>query len=131
MRNKGFTLLEMLIVVIVIAVLATIAVPQFVNVAERGRESKARTNVNIIAETERRLESESGAFTAASTDAACLATFGVDSASDPDWTYRVTVDNTVSPRLFTITATRNGGTNNNETLILGSSGDWSTGTWVL
>lgn len=42
--RKGFTLLELLTVVMIIAILAIIAIPQFFRVAERGRSSEA-TNV--------------------------------------------------------------------------------------
>jgi len=40
--NKGFTLVELLIVVIVIAILASMAIPKFVNASLRGKESALR-----------------------------------------------------------------------------------------
>ena len=40
--KKGFTLLELLIVVIIIGILALIAVPQFFSAADRAKDAKAK-----------------------------------------------------------------------------------------
>ena len=130
MRNKGFTLLELLIVVIVIAVLATIALPQFTNVAEQGRASKARANLNTMAGAERSNEATNGSYLVAADEAAILTNLGVDADADKDWDYSVTALNPTSGTpTFTLTASRSGGRNNGETLILNNAGDWS-GTWT-
>ena len=51
--EKGFSLIELVIVVAVLAILAAIAVPAFNNVAEDGRKSAARTSLaNIYKECE-------------------------------------------------------------------------------
>ena len=41
--DKGFSLIELVIVVAVLAILAAIAVPAFNNVAENGRQAAAQT----------------------------------------------------------------------------------------
>ena len=45
MNNKGFTLMEMLIVVAIIAVLVAIAIPVFTNQLEKAREATDEANV--------------------------------------------------------------------------------------
>jgi len=45
---KGFTLLELLTVVIIIAILAAIAIPQFFKAAERARASEAVNLLGVI-----------------------------------------------------------------------------------
>lgn len=45
MNNKGFTLMEMLIVVAIIAVLVAIAIPVFTNQLEKAREATDMANI--------------------------------------------------------------------------------------
>lgn len=45
MNNKGFTLMEMLIVVAIIAVLVAIAIPVFTNQLEKAREATDAANI--------------------------------------------------------------------------------------
>ena len=45
MNNKGFTLMEMLIVVAIIAVLVAIAIPVFTNQLEKSREATDAANI--------------------------------------------------------------------------------------
>ena len=44
-NNKGFTLMEMLIVVAIIAVLVAIAIPVFTNQLEKSREATDAANI--------------------------------------------------------------------------------------
>lgn len=47
-RKGGFTLVELMVVVAVIAILAAIAMPQFLSAADRARNAKETADIKII-----------------------------------------------------------------------------------
>ena len=55
---RGFTLLELLMVVIIIAILASIALPQYIRVVERSRASEALTVIGAIRSAELRFKAQ-------------------------------------------------------------------------
>ena len=48
MKKKGFTMLEILIVIIIIAILATFAIPQYLKASQRAIASEAVTSIGAI-----------------------------------------------------------------------------------
>jgi prepilin-type N-terminal cleavage/methylation domain-containing protein len=51
-RRAGFTLLELLMVVVIIAILASIALPQYIRAAEKARATEALTALGSIRQAE-------------------------------------------------------------------------------
>ncbi|MFH0839147.1 MAG: prepilin-type N-terminal cleavage/methylation domain-containing protein, partial [Candidatus Omnitrophota bacterium] len=50
--KRGFTLLEVLMVVIIIGVLATLAIPQYTKTVEKARAAEAYSNLGTIRKAE-------------------------------------------------------------------------------
>ncbi|MBI3330921.1 MAG: prepilin-type N-terminal cleavage/methylation domain-containing protein, partial [Candidatus Omnitrophica bacterium] len=59
--QRGFTLLELLMVVIIIAILASIALPQYFRVVERSRVSQVASLLSTIRGSELRFKAQNPA----------------------------------------------------------------------
>jgi len=47
-KSKGFTIVELLIVIVVIAILATLVIVTFTGIQQKARDSKRQTDVNAL-----------------------------------------------------------------------------------
>lgn len=63
-RRRGFTLMELLIVIIVIAVLAAIALPRFINSGLRSKEASLKSDLKIYRNAVQLFLNDTGAYPA-------------------------------------------------------------------
>ena len=124
--KKGFTLLELLIVVIVIAILATFAIPQYLKAVERAKEAKGKHNLSLIAQAEKMYRAENDVYLNFGADPGTTALNDyvelLDVDADTDWDYSVAG---ATASAFTATATRVDGPNAAETIVLNQNGVWT------
>ncbi len=110
-RRQGFTLIEMLIVIVVIAILATLVIPRLLGAARRAKEAQLRGNLKQIRDGIERFEANMAAWPPALTDimapngSAISADFdgngGSVDRSAYDGPYLVTGDGNLPPDPFT------------------------------
>ena len=104
-KGKGFTLLELLIVIVVLAILAGLALPQYVRTIARSREAEGWQNMATLRGAEMRYYAEWDSFTDDLT---------IMDITDPNAATNRYFDYAVAPAppsiIFTITADPAGGT---------------------
>jgi general secretion pathway protein G len=72
-NRAAFTLVELLIVIIIIAVLAAIAIPKFANQSARSKESALRAELSLLRNATEVFKADCGSFPATLADLAATA----------------------------------------------------------
>ena len=93
-NQKGFTLIELMIVVVIIGILAALAIPRFMTASTKSKQSEAKQILKQIYVMERAYFQENGVYTAN------LATLGVEIMAQARYGYTVVVNGAA----FTATA---------------------------
>lgn len=118
MNRKGFTLVEVLIVVIIIGILAAIGIPQFAASIEKAKGGEARAGLGHIQTAEKIYYAENEAYTATVGDLDI-------SLTERYWSFGITA---TTAGEYLATATRSGGTRTGQTVTMDQagtvSGDW-------
>ncbi|MGA2774964.1 MAG: prepilin-type N-terminal cleavage/methylation domain-containing protein [Candidatus Omnitrophota bacterium] len=133
--RKGFTLIELIIVVIAIGILATIAVPQYLKAVERAKSAKAKHALSLVSQAEKMYRAQNDTYLAVGAGADLnnspglgdfveMADVAADCASG-DWC--ITVDNvttSTTAQTFRTVATRQSGSVKGDTITLDQDGLW-------
>ena len=99
LKNKGFTLVELLIVITILSILAAMAIPQLFPQTEKGRIGEAMTILSAMRQSEEAYYLENGAYVAAS------------AATPSDWQDKLRMEspNVSTSRFFTYRVSLTGG----------------------
>jgi len=134
-RAAGFTLIEMMIVVVLVGVLARVAIPSYINYVVRGSRTAAQAELLELAATQERIFLNSGAY-ASSVSAAYTGQsaggLGITSLKTKDARYAlgVTLSGT---QFFTLTATPVSGTqqagDGNISMTSAGARSWNGKSW--
>ncbi len=86
--NRGFTLIEMMIVVAIIGILAAIAYPSYDEYVKRGNRTEGQAFLSDVAARQERYFSQNNAYI---TDVANIAKLGLSNNRSPTDKYRVNI----------------------------------------
>ena len=108
-NSKGFTLIELMIVVVIIGILAALAIPRFMRSTTKSKQSEAKQLLKQIYTMQRAYRQEFNTYacngvTADSSAPAALAVIGVDVMTNARYAYVVAA----GALAFTATATATG-----------------------
>jgi len=123
MKRKAFTVIEILTVVIIIAILATLAVPPFIKTMDAAKGRLAKTNLKLIYAAEKVYRNEVGQYmpygggTVGVTDDDSKKYLGLD-IKEKEFSYKISGGNN-----FTATATYQGSRYKDTTITIDANGN--------
>jgi len=105
MNRKGFTLLEVMIVVIIVGILSSVALPQYITTLEKGKSAEAVSNIGSLRTSLDRYWYQNAAGT---TDIDELDVDNPNTVTNRLYQYAITNSCTSTARVYTIRAERIG-----------------------
>ena len=126
--RKGFTLVELAVVIVIIGVLAAFGVPKFLNSVERSKASEAVAYLSAVQTAQERYIAKQGVYASAVTDLDITVqspkyfTVGTitttNTGTNPTWTLTLTrIAATSSKGAYTVTFTQDGYDSANSTIL--------------
>ena len=120
-RQKGFTLIELVIAVVIVGILATIAMPAYQEYVRRGHRGAAQSEMMDIANREQQFLLANRAY--ADKTALEASGYALPSGVASKYAYAIAVaGDAVTPPSFTITFTPSGSQASDGALVLTSAG---------
>jgi len=107
-NTKGFTMIELMIVVVIMGILAALAMPRFMRATTRSKQSEAKQILKQIYVMQRAYRQEYDSYccndASMGPGAGAIATLGVETMPSARYTYTIT---SAAADAFTATATAN------------------------
>lgn len=105
-RQKGFTLMELMVVVAIIGIIAAVAYPSFIKAGYKGRRAEGKAALNLAAQTLERCYANYGLYN--SGNCAEVTTLTAGTPSTPEQYYTITGNLTGTSYVIAATASSTG-----------------------